>query len=411
MIPVLFYIVFGVFSLGLISCDGESVRIVQGPTPSIAQVDAHFYEQFFGVGTPLKSDTLEPGDSIYLTANIQPSRSIRMQRYFWMVDTAKHEQVFNFRASFTTGGLHLASFHLIDYFGDTLSDTVRIWVSESPRWGALFLPQDSSWGVQPFQPGTLFSWECHDFDPTDTLQFRLMLYQEDSLLVDTTLYNTSFEYPQPLAPLSLYRWRVYAYDSYGMTPSTPSIHHSFTTLGLPHESGILAPQLSQSAFDTSTILQCQNSIHSIVYSAKAQRKSPRLSPLPPGNYRCWAYNTQWTDWQTDTLTLTLQPGQFMAYAPLVFSDSTAPVIVSFDSSPVLPAQQNLLFQVQDGAPGNVQVKVWWNGAELSTWKFENHILTITPPTLPQAPSIQSLVISATDAALNTQWKTFSVEAP
>lgn len=405
------YIVLGLVSLGLISCDGESVRIMEGPTPSIAQVDAHFYEQFFGVGTPLKFDTLEPGDSIYLTANIQPSRSIRMQRYFWMVDTAKHEQVFNFRASFTTGGLHLASFHLIDYFGDTLSDTVRIWVSESPRWGTLFLPQDSSWGVQPFNSGTFFSWECHDFDPTDTLQFRFMLYQEDSLLVDTTLYTQSFQYQQPLAPLTLYRWRVYAKDSYAMTPSNPSMNHSFTTLGLPHESGFLAPKLTQSASDTTTILQCQDFNHSMVFSAKAKGKSPRLSPLPPGSYRCWAYNTQWTDWQTDTLALTLQPGQLMAYVPLVFSDSTAPVITSLDTSVLLPAQQNLSFEVRDGAPGNVQVKIWWNGIELNTWKFENHILTITPPTALQAPSIQTLVISATDATLNTQWKSFSVEAP
>lgn len=403
--------VFLFLCLLLVACDSDGLQWSPNSEQPPVQLEVGFYKSFYGVGEFLRSDTIQPGDSIFLTANIQPSRSIRMKKYHWKIDSVQKEQVFNLRTSFQTAGLHTASFHLVDYYGDTLSDTVRIWVSHPPQWGNNMSPSDSSWGIPALRTGIAFHWEVNDPDPGDAIYSTFSLFQEDSLLLDTTVTGTSLAYNRPLSPLTLYRWKVSVHDSYGMTPENNAMQNVFVTGGFGNEAGVQAPALRRDfpAEPLQAVLSCRNTQTQTVYTASPEQD--KLVSFPAGNYLCWASSLRYTDLQTDSVPAQLYPGQLRLLTELVLRDTIAPTITAPDSSSPLPGGIPLTFSITDSGPGLWSASVWWNGVAMDAWSRNGPELTVSPPTAQISSDPDLLTIKLEDRSGNVSWHAWQVATP
>jgi len=402
---LIFCTLFSLLLLG--ACGGDYIRSDGTPPDSTVSVRAMFFHAPYGGGEALRADTLKPGDSVFFSSTISPSRNIKMSAIFWKLDSTVRPQISSFRAAFFTGGKHTVSFHVLDAFGDTLSDTVQIWISNPPVFGPQTLPSTDSWGIPPHVAGTLFAWDCQDPDSEDPTQYHFQLSQGSSVLLDTLLNRPNLQLDFPLTALQSYHWTVTALDSYGFA-ADPSLSQWFSTRGNSDEGGITAQaNLPNTASAVTPSLHCQSDQSPETLSASVA--SPlTIAPLPPGPYHCWLASSLWSDLRSDTLATTVHPGQMVHLSPLLLADTSPPLVTALDTASPLRYTSPLLFQVKEGAPGALKWSLYWNGQVFTGWKVQNDTLYVPPPANLSIPTVQTLSLQVTDANGNSNWYSWEI---
>ena len=79
-----------------IACSDDSVSFNANDAEAVS-VKAYFSRLGDSTNTRVKADTILPTDSILLIALIEPSRSIRMENFYWQIDNGKKFSEFSHR--------------------------------------------------------------------------------------------------------------------------------------------------------------------------------------------------------------------------------------------------------------------------------------------------------------------------
>lgn len=380
-----------------ISC-GESVRS-DGNAESFS-IQAAMYKTSFGTGEAFRSDTLSPGDSIFFTANILPSRNIRLTTYFWTFDSLAIYQVFNVRRAFDSSGEHLAIFRVVDAYGDTLSDTLRIRISSPPVCDTLVAPANRGLAQDP--DNVVFSWNCPDPDQGDRPVMRFKLFLNGAQLLDSSLTGTSLRLPFALQPLQAYQWSLTATDPWGMGTSGFS-NYSFSTHGSEVFAGISASLATGSSASAPMTLNCLP-LSGDTGRLSAESTGPwQLGGITPGKYRCCLQSSRWPDLNTYEQTIEAPPGRVAILPEFRLKDTTAPVVFAPTTDSLLPIVDTIRFVVLDGSPGNVGVSVYLDGKSFDQWDLVGDTLYVWGAKLRQSPGIPRLAILAKDLTGNSKW--------
>lgn len=391
------------------SCGQDATWPDNAVPTELVTVEALLYVTVDNTVLAREADTLRPTDTVQLSSGILPSRNIGITEFFWMVDSLKYPQVFSIRTAFPEGGLHRASFHLVDLFGDTLSDTVLVWTSTPPVFSNIAIPSANSWGIEPAQGGILFAWECADPDPADRTEFHFILQNGNDTLLDTLLYTKALSLGIPLQPLQVYRWTVNAKDAFGMEADSTLTDRLFSTRGTGSEAGLYSKAgLPPHADTVPTLLRCSSTASNTAKSSALANTPHLLSPLPAGTYKCWMEAPRWTDLRSDTVTLALASGQIKFARDLNFQDTIPPDVKSLSTANPLPLDTVLRFLVRDGAPGTPELHLYWNGTAYADWARKLDTLVVRVPRNAQLPARQTLSLQAKDLSGNSIWYTWNI---
>jgi hypothetical protein len=359
------------------------------------------------VGSRYKADTLLPTDSVIFIAVVEPTKSIRMLDYYWELDSTRMGSEFSFKTAIKEAGHHIIQFVLLDRFGDTLSDTLHLWISSPPILDNVhFIPINKAQGVDPLS-GISFAWNATDTDPNSQISYHFSLYNNDSSYVDTILHQPYFEYFKTLPLSQKFYWNVSAYDEFSMVAKN-AIHSTFYTKGIQSGSGIEAIVTSGGAEALSGLRSSLKTKEGTVISTSEIANDLKaghfhFSALTPGDYDLFIYNERYPDYQLDTISFSLFSGSVLDLDTLVLKDTILPRVNPISSnSDSLPFADTLLFQIEDeGLPlSRDNISVSYNGATDANWAFQRDTLRIFF-SANTSPLWQPLVLKVTDKSLNS----------
>ncbi|WP_290744004.1 hypothetical protein [Fibrobacter sp. UBA4309] len=370
-----------------------------------------------------KSDTIRTTDTMTFIAEIMPSRSIRMQRYYWTLDGETWAYEFSFRNSIPEPGHHVVALVLIDFFGDTLTDTLNVWVGNPPFLNEKsIIPQPETQGIPP-EEGVSFSWSAYDPDSLYGLHYRFRLTSRSrETLLDTVLDNPYLTYRLPLSPLETYYWEVEAYNEIGMASPT-SITGKFYTKGVEEESGINGNiEISgnrNSSEQVNVVIQFQDSTGKIaatdtVIGYTANKLSYTAKPLKAGSYKVIASIPDYPDYKPDTITVQLRPSEIYTIEEQYLIDMTAPIVKSAGAgSDTLDFADTLKFCIKDYGSQfeSISLRAFLEDSPLDTdvIKITEDSMAIFLPSSAKSIGMRLLVISATDPSGNKVDKTFYIK--
>ena len=385
-------------------------------------VSAEMAFSFDTISKRSKSDTLSPNDTLIFIANILPSKSIKIKRYLWTLDGTPLSYDFSFRSSIPEPGLHKIAFILETFLGDTLSDTLTLWISNPPiLQDSVFIPAKGSQGI-PTMGGVSFAWDAYDPDSLATLFYRFSI----DGLIDTVLYEPNFTYWNELKPLTHYRWHVQAINEFGFV-SDNTIDGNFFTSGGPNEGGITgfidvsARDNAPNTFVISTRITLLDSAGNECYSSDVNGSSQAvqpfvISPLKAGKYRVAFNIPKYPDFIHDTLDLVISPNEVQELDTIVLRDTIPPRISFIDSNgtnegvDTLDYADTLKFLVTDLGTLQTQKTIYaYLESELITEKVGvGDTITIVLPTTAKSWNIQQLDIVAIDASKNKAIHSFFI---
>lgn len=329
---------FIIIALLLASCYDNSEYLFdeENATPISVVANMGFTKDTLSVSS--KIDTISTTDSILFWAQIYPSKNIRMQKYLWTIDKFAFASEFTFRRAITSAGAHTIAFILIDAFGDTISDTLHLWVSKQPVLDTnKIIPKRGSQQISTGE-NISFAWEGHDPDSLYKLHYLFRLYDENKkILVDSVLTENHFTYKKALSPLSRYDWSVIAYNELN-AKSKDSIQSFFYTSGLNNSSGLFATVNFSSINTQNQFLLFKNvniyiadSANKIIYTKSTETRSNKevqfnISPLKPGKYKIFANIDNYPDYISDTTSIELLPEKFAEIPTIMLKDVNPPTI-------------------------------------------------------------------------------------
>lgn len=375
-----------------------------------------------------KTDTISPGDTVAFIAEINPSRSIRMRESFWTLDGNPWAAEFSFRSCIRKPGPHDIAFVLIDNFGDTISDTLHLWVGNPPVLNdTLIIPLPGTQHIQP-EKGLTFAWNAYDPDSLYSLHYQFKLMDKDGeTVLDTLLDDAHLIYRMPLNPLEKYSWQVRAINEIGM-PSAKNIKGYFYTQGVLNESSIFG-NIQTSGFGNkdaaekmdisiSFIDSTGKTVAKDVISTHSDKMVPyQKKPLPPGDYKIVAKSIDFSDFKPDTLQVRLRPSEVYNAETLFLNDVIAPTItpISPDTQSVtdtLPFADTLRFVISDNGDRLTlqDLTVSFDGKTISEGlTFENDTLAIPMASFSNSTVFRILTIKVIDLSSNTKKAHFYIE--
>ena len=415
---VIFTIVLSVF---LNACtDSDNFIFDEDNTSSIA-VSAFMARSFDSTATKVKSDTIIHGDSILFIANVSPSKSIRTRESFWLMDGKFYASEFNVHDAIGMPGSHEIVFVLVTIFGDTLTDTLHLWVPSPPILdNKNFLPADESQNIPP-QEGVQFAWNAYDIDSICTLHYHFVLtnlldeQQSEPDLVDTIISTPYFNMNRELKPLSQYRWTVQAFNEYNVA-STVSITSTFATSGIQDEGAIAgAIKMSnenQYATINLIVLDTNNNPLNIKDSIEKNPTTGKfeIKPLTPGKYKITAHCKSKPDYVADTILAKVNAGQITSIGVLHMTDNTPPTIKTLSGKDTLDFADSLQFIITDGSAENIisNAITYIGNRKVTQFSSEGKILSIPTFETDRSWIPQFVTIIATDGSGNTTTKSFAI---
>ena len=383
------------------------------------QVNAYMSKSFDSTAAKVKYDTIVHGDSLLFIANVTPSKSIRIRDSYWLIDNKFFASEFNVHDAIPIAGPHEIVFVLITYFGDTLSDTLHLWISSPPILdNKKFIPANESQNIPP-QENIQFAWSAYDLDSICSLYYHFVLTnildEQDGEpdIIDTIISTPYFSMNKALKPLSQYRWTVQAYNEYKI-PSTKTISSTFTTGGVNDEGGISGDLKisSENIFaDIDLIVLDKNKNPTGIETVLKKKPTTSLfeiHPLSPGTYLITAQCKKGSDFVADTIRATVEPGQVTAIGSITMKDETPPIITIPSEKDTIDFSDTLFFNIQDNSGEDVVANtiVYIGNRKVSQYSYEGKKLIV--PTIESDHSWipQLISVIATDGSGNTSTKTF-----
>lgn len=407
----------------LAACTNSDDALFDASESSSISISAKLSIEKDSVSRQGKADTICPTDTLTFIADVEPSRSIRMQKYYWTLDGEKWAYEFSFRSNIIKPGHHKVALVLVDYFGDTLSDTLNVWVGNLPVLDEkTIIPLPGTQQIPP-ESGVSFAWHAYDPDSIYSMHYRFVLMDKNlKTVLDTLVDESNLVYNKPLDPLEQYTWYVAAFNDIGLTAAT-TISGSFFTKGAKDESAIvgsiqtsaIANRISSDSITvTLTFLDSSGAVVSTDtlggYTDKALRYTKK--PLAAGVYKLVASLPSLTDYAPDTLSVQLLPSEVYNAETLHLTDIVPPAIWSVPTADTLDFVDTLRFFVKDGGTeltlNNVQLN--FDGKRITDGiSFNNDTLTFVLRDFPESVTYRLLSLSATDLSGNTNKRSFYVK--
>lgn len=410
-----------VAALFFLSCDtGEGALFIKSETTEPITIDARVTQSLDTSKVRTKSDTLHPGDSVIFLVSVYPSKAIRMQNYFWTINEKRRNAEFSFRTAFEKPGKQVAIFHLVDYYGDTLTDTLVLWISNPPTLNdSVFIPAKGSQQIAA-ENETAFVWNSEEPDPDDFLRFHFRLYDTDSVYVDTNVSSSYFKYPHKLPPLQQVFWSVEAFDSFKMK-APKAIRSFFFTKGYTQDEGAAIVPVSSKNSALFAKLQCQLIAKegqllpvSTLSSSPFSKGSLRLPSLKEGAYQILLSSPDYPDYKADTANFYVQKQKITVLDTLVLKDTTAPVLHFHGlTADTIAISDSLSFlMIEKGLPLNKNnIQVYFDSKAYNSWLLNDSLITVYIPKEKQTSFWHLLSFTIIDMSSNSFKHTFYLSPP
>lgn len=412
-------IAVAILSLMLGACSDSDNLIFDEDNTSPISVNVYMAKSFDSTAVRVKSDTIIRGDSMLFIANILPSKSIRIRDSYWLLDNKYYASEFNIHDAIPSSGPHEIVFILVTYFGDTLSDTLHLWISSPPILdNKKFIPANESQNIPP-RNDIQFAWSANDIDSIGPLHYHFILAnlldeeKGEPSLVDTIVNTPFFKMNHELKPLSQYHWIVQAYNEYNV-PSKAIISSTFTTSGIGDESaisGIL--KMSSENMYTDIELIVLDTANNPTNIKQSLEKTPttgmfEIKPLPPRAYIITAQCKKDIDFVPDSIFVRTYAGQISNIGTLHMTDKTPPTIRTISGSDTLDFADSLQFIITDGSSESILTNVVAYIGDRKITRYFSEGKTLTIPTAENDRSWipQFVTIIATDGSGNVATKSF-----
>ncbi len=408
----------------IVACTNSDDYLYSESDSQPISISAKMAPELDSINLQSKADTIKVGDTLTFIAEIDPSRSIRMQRYYWTKDNEIFATEFSFRKGFSDPGHHSVALVLIDIFGDTLSDTLDVWVASPPVLNdSEFIPLAGSQGITS-NGGVSFAWTAYDPDSLYSLYYHFTLFsQSKDLQIDTILNEPFFTYKKSLAPLQSYYWQVSAYNELDM-PSTNFISGNFFTKGNGEESGVLG-EIRTSGYNNharsipiKANIQVKDTSGNLVHSSDITANTGssiqfRIAPIPPGKYEIIPSIPDYPDYTVKATSMELLPGEMFELPIITLVDKVAPRIQCADTTygDTLDYSETYNFIITDGGDTipSESVLAYLDNQAVPVKRVNGNTFSVQLP--PSAESIvyRLLTITTSDISGNTTKRTFHIK--
>ena len=437
----------------LTSCSDSDQYLYDDEDMVALQVHAEMARTFEIDSARVKADTITSKDTIVFIGEITPSRQAHYREYYWTLDGEDFSNDMNFRKPVTKAGYHQVCFVVTDYFGDTLRDTLHLWVTNPPTIEPRgFIPAIGSQGLSP-KEGIHFAWHGYDPDSISKVYYRLeiqeprgirytddrnpKLYTVGHSILDTLIETPHFTYwdnsnfYHRLENLKFYTWSVRAINEFGQE-SDSLIQGNFFTKGIRNEGGVqtFIRFSNESLYDRysrngNIHLDILDSLSNLVVEHEIGLDTNQfvVSPLKPGKYRIIASLSKLTDFNPDTADVVVLPGEIAIADTLRLLDTIPPsnkyltpegLVQDVDT---LDFKDTLRFYFEEHG-GNFYQNFFWNGQELRGSSFFREIsynedrtadtVFLVLPKTYKSWTYQLLSISAYDYSGNLNSKTYVI---
>lgn len=400
------------------SCtDGDDMLFNEGSSQYIT-IEAFISESLDSSTVKSKADTIRPGDSLIFMAMVSPSKTIRVKTYYWTLDEKKVFVDFNTKMPIYDPGIHQVKFFLVDYFGDTLSDSLSVVVATPPQLSLNnFIPADGIQNITP-QKYVNFTWDAKDPDNLWDLSYQFTLREganeRGEILVDTILDQPYFTYYGGLSPLSVYQWTV-SVENEVHQKDTNVIRSKLSTKGVDGENAIFGyAKLDVNEISARVHQVLKDKDDKIVYddfvSLNRGFSSFHIKPIPEGTYKLLTSIESLTDFGTDTTTLDLKGNQVFYLDTIIFVDSIPPVIRALDGRDTLNYADTIKILVTDkgGDVPHNRFKAQLEKELILTSRLEKDTMYISIPSLKESWTYRLLTITVYDNSGNRSVKTFYI---
>lgn len=401
--------------VNLIACSNSDDYLFNQSETTFIQVNAYVTESFENSADRKKQDTLIPGDSVIFLASISPSKSIRMQKYFWTMDGTTFANEFSFKSTIKQPGFHQMAFVLVDHFGDTLSDTLNLYVATPPVLDTVkFFPRSETNKIAATDPLS-FAWSLAEEDSLWDVFYRFTLQEitTEKTVVDTILTSPQFIYRMGFKPLEKYSWKVKAFNELAQE-SKETLNGSFSTAGQPKEGGISG--YIKSSYSTANLpftlnlLDTSNIVCRTVHMSAQGEKFFNISPVKSGRYKLTASVDGFPDYPQKSYLVNVKEGLFTDLGTIFLEDTIPPSIQHIDSLDTLTIADTLRFIISDGGgnltPSRISAKL--ETKTVTGTVFSGDTLSVPLPELNNSWTYRLLTIIALDQSGNKTSRTFYV---
>ncbi|MDR1759571.1 MAG: carboxypeptidase-like regulatory domain-containing protein [Fibrobacter sp.] len=409
-----FVFFLSILLLFLAACENSDNVLFQDPGQESLRMEAAVIRLADPAEQQRNADTLLLNDSVFFTATIYPSKSVPLKSFYWTYNGIRLGNEFSFKTVFRELGLHLVSFTIVDIFGDSLSDTIRVRVTQKPILDSLILPRDSTQGVHS-QNGVSFVWNLKESDPGAKVFYRFKLFDSKNTYADTLLENPFYFYPGELSDYQKIMWSVQAINEFQVA-SEHTISAVFYT-GSAADGGVTGTvytPIAAAMRDLTFELRDSNS-QKVSFASQTQLDSLleegflHLSPLAAGNYTLVISNKLYADYRSSEIPVRIASGEVLDIGTILLVDSAPPLILSLDSdSLLLPPLDTLTFLIQDqGLPRTAEnFSLLLNGIEFTDSQFRQDTLHVFSRSYRHSFTEQILTIRFSDGFYQNQEKTF-----
>jgi hypothetical protein len=385
----------------------------------VVTVKAYMMKVGDSSGTRLKQDTLYPTDSLVFLANIEPSRSIRINEFYWQIDSAATHSEFSYRTNISSPGKHHAKFILLDRFSDTLQDSVTFWIAPSPVLDVQnWIPKNGTSAIPPTKELS-FVWNVQTENPLAVTQYPFLLKCGSDTLVDTILKVSQYTYTQGFPALQRCFWTAYASDNFGRI-SAEKIQSEFFT-GKENDEDSSGSVFALIDLPSSTL---KDSLQFILFNSNGESFDEKvfhfdqdesilsIRNLPAANYKLWVVHKLYPDYTSDTISFSLQSGTITRLGTIALTDTVSPQILCTDcAQDSLAWKDTLRFFIDEKGlpPFASSLHVTFDGSAMSQWNLYEDTLYIYSGNLAKSFIWHPLTISLSDRAGNYTSQSFFVE--
>ncbi|MCQ2109300.1 MAG: hypothetical protein MJZ05_11130 [Fibrobacter sp.] len=413
---ILLYVVSALFFATLCGCTSADDVVFNEPeNTDYVRIQAFVAHTMDSISTMAKADTVKPGDSLIFLSTVFPSKSIRSQDYFWTIDGNAFSYEYNFRRALYQPGRHQINFVFVDFFGDTLKDTVHLYIASSPILDSTtFIPARGMQNVQP-SDFVRFAWNARDPDNMWEIAHRFQLreakgyYEHPKILVDTILKEANFTYYKGLDPLSHYEWEVSLQNELGQV-SENSLCGNFNTQGVDGENAVFA-FISHTSTDNELPVHVvlKNVANEIVYEeirSNAKNQSYAIKPLVDGKYKLTASIKDQYDFPSVTKEFSISGNTILTLDSILLKDTTPPRISALDGSDTVAFADTLKILLTDkgGKIVDTRIKIQLEAQSIPDFTLSNDTLLVYIPELKTSWTYKILTISAYDQSGNKNQK-------
>lgn len=387
---------FAVLALAILffACDRGDRYIADSESEKI------MVKAFVGMpGSESKDTTISILDTVYLNGYASSNSTLKLKSYFWTNDTGGIRSDYQIKTFYKKPGTYYPVFNIVDHFGDTLSDTVRIQVITPPDIDTLhftpannteFFPRDSA----------KFAWTSQKTEESTLYQFQLSC--GGISFADTTLRAPYFILKKTLPEYESCNWSVASTSESGIEGNSFSAF--FKTTGRKGFGRITGTFYSDKTLLENVIISIANEEKTDTLSLDDSKFDTGIIPI--GTYLLKAELNQYPDYGSNSFEIKLQEG-FIQNASLALYDNIAPQF-SKNLNDTIPYSTTLHLPMENrGLPLSLgSSEATLDGVPINS-DFSEDTLVLKLPDY-ALPLCKILKIKVTDAAANSVNKKFYV---